>query len=249
MTEGQDKSQPLIEHLIELRTRIIYSAYIIFCGFLVSWFFSEQIFDIIRQPISPYLPDGLVFTAPMDKFIAHLKVSFLAGVIVTAPAWIYQVWRFIAPGLYRKERKYVVGFISFGTGLFLTGIAFVYFVVFPMAFKFLMTFGGSADKPMITIGEYLSFFFITAMAFGAAFEIPLILTVLGMMGIIDHKFLASKRRVAILILAVISAVITPPDALSMILMLIPLIFLYEMSILLVKFFGAQTSLYQEARRS
>lgn len=234
-----DVSQTLVDHLTELRFRLVRSAYGILAGFGACWFFSEKLFDIIRKPIQPYLENshgGLIYTAPMDKFVAHLKVSFLAAVIVSSPLWLYQVWKFIAPGLYAKEKKYGVGFIFFGTILFAMGTAFVYFFVFPMAFHFLMTFGGQTDQPMITIDAYLSFFITTTLVFGLAFEMPLILLILGLMGVIDNKFLSTKRRYAIVVLAVISAVITPPDALSMIMMLVPLCLLYELSIWLVYWF-------------
>ena len=235
-----DPGQTLIDHLTELRTRLIYSAYAILAGFGLCWAFSEQLFDIIRRPIQPYLENshgGLIYTAPMDKFVAHLKVSFLAAVILSSPFWLYQVWKFIAPGLYAKEKKYAAGFIGFGTVLFCTGVAFVYFFVFPMAFHFLMTFGGATDQPMITIEAYLSFFTTTTLVFGLAFEMPLILLILGMMGVINAQFLSEKRRYAIVAMAALSAVITPPDALSMIMMLIPLCMLYEISIILVRWFA------------
>lgn len=228
------ENQTLVEHLTELRTRIIYVFLGVFVGFLASWMFSERIFDIVRVPIEPYLPTGgLVFTAPMDKFMAHIKVSLLSGVILSSPYWIYQIWKFIAPGLYQNEKKFGYFFIFFGSTLFLTGAAFVYYVVYPMAFKFLMTFGGEADKPMITINEYLSFFTTTTLVFGLAFEMPLILSILGKLGIVDRGFLRRFRRYAIVILAAASALFTPPDVISMVLMMIPMLALYEISVLLV----------------
>jgi sec-independent protein translocase protein TatC len=214
---------------------------VVFAGFLACWGFSEGLFDIIRLPIQPHLEvGGLVFTGVMDKFLAHLKVSFLGGIILTSPLWIYQIWRFIAPGLYKEEKRYGVVFILSGTLLFLAGVAFVYFVVYPMAFEFLMGFGGETDKPMITISEYLSFFTTTTLVFGLAFEMPLILTILGIMGIIDADFLAGFRRYAIVLLAALSAIFTPPDVISMGLMMIPMVGLYELSIILVKVFGAKS---------
>lgn len=242
MSEETEGQQSLIEHLSELRDRLIRSLVFVFIGFLISWAFSDLIFDIIRTPIQPHLATeskGLVFTAPMDKFLAHLKISFLAGVIISCPFWIYQVWMFVAPGLYSHEKKYAASFISFGTVLFLAGVSFVYFIVFPMAFEFLMNFGGGTDQPMITISDYISFFVTTTLVFGLAFEMPLIITVLGMMGVVDHHFLAAKRRYAIVILAAMSAILTPPDIISMVLMMIPMILLYESSVILVRIFGAK----------
>lgn len=238
-----DEGQSLVEHLTELRTRLFRSLVGVAIGFGACWGFSEYLFDFIRQPIAPYLnPNmgGLVFTAPMDKFLAHIKVSFLAGIILTCPFWIYQLWMFIAPGLYAKEKKFGAYFIVSGSVLFLTGVSFVYFVVYPMAFKFLMGFGGQTDQPMITISEYLSFFTTTTIVFGLAFEMPLILAILGMMGVIDHEFLRSKRRYAIVLLAALSAILTPPDVISMVLMMAPMVLLYETSIVLVRLLGRPT---------
>ncbi|MCB0356481.1 MAG: twin-arginine translocase subunit TatC [Bdellovibrionales bacterium] len=233
--EGNDT---LIGHLTELRKRLINITLIVLLGFFASWYFSSQIFDLIRAPILPYLPEGgLVFTAPMDKFMAHIKVALIASIIVTCPLWLYQIWLFVAPGLYKNEKKLGIGFLFFDSLLFITGVSFVYFVVYPMAFKFLMLFGGETDKPMITISAYLSFFTTTTLVFGLAFEMPLILTVLGMFGIVSSDFLISKRRYAIVILAALSAVFTPPDVISMLLMMVPMLLLYELSILLVKAFA------------
>jgi sec-independent protein translocase protein TatC len=228
-------SQSFIEHLVDLRTCIIRSAWIIIIGFAVCVYFSDKIFDIIRAPIVPYLgpSGGLVFTAPIDKFTSYLKVSFMAGAIITCPAWLYQVWLFVAPGLYKKEKKMAAYFIFFGSLLFAVGVLFVYKIVYPMAFKYLLTFGGTVDKPMITITEYLSFFITTTLIFGLAFEMPLILAVLAAMGVVDDTMLRSKRRVAYMIIAVVAAVITPPDAISMLSMLGPMILLYEISIIIV----------------
>lgn len=242
MNHETEKEQDLIEHLTELRHCLVWSLGFVLLGFFGCWGFSEKIFDIIRVPIAPYLPDGgFIFTGPMDKFLAHIKVCLLAGIIISSPFWMYQVWKFISPGLYKNEKKYALSFISFGTFLFLTGVSFVYFVVYPMAFKFLMMFGGTTDKGMITIEKYLSFFTTTTLVFGVAFELPLILTILGMMGIISHQFLIEKRRYAIVLLAALSAMFTPPDVISMFAMLTPLVILYEISIILVRMFAPKES--------
>ena len=229
------ESQSFFEHLHDLRVMIVRILWILLLGCIVTFYFDKEIFDIIRAPIAPYLPNqGLVFTGPVDKFVANIKVCFLGSAVMTCPLWLYQVWLFIAPGLYKHEKKLAVYFIFFGTLLFSAGTLFVYKLIFPMAFKYLLTFGGTTDTPMITINEYLEFFMMTTLVFGLAFEMPLILVVLGMTGIIDDKFLKAQRRTAVMVLAVLSAVVTPPDALSMLSLLAPLLFLYEVSIVLVR---------------
>ncbi len=243
MSNEEEAPQTLVEHLSDLRKCLLRSVIAVVVGFCVCWMFRNQLFEIIKQPIAPFLKDGsLVFTGPMDNFLAHIKISLLASIILSCPFWIYQVWLFIAPGLYEKEKKYGIAFIFSGSFLFLLGVSFVYFIVYPMAFDFLMNFGGSGNTaPMITISEYLSFFTTTTLVFGAAFEMPLVLTILGILGVIDHHFLASKRRYAIVILAALSAMITPPDVISMFAMLVPLSLLYELSIFLVKVLGDKGS--------
>ncbi len=226
--------QTLTDHLTDLRNCLVKSAYGVVVGTLLCWMFSEKMFDIIRAPIAPYLETGgLVFTNPMDKFMAHIKLAFMGGVMVSCPVWLYQLWSFIAPGLYANEKKYTITFITAGSGLFASGVLFVYFVVFPAAFHFLLTFGGTADKPMITISEYLSFFITTTLVFGAAFELPLVIVLLGMIGVVNSTMLREKRRYAIVAIAAVAAVVTPPDLLSMLLLLIPMWGFYEISILIV----------------
>lgn len=243
-TSSESPSQPrashmsLVEHITELRYRLIRCLMAIFIGTLICWAFSDFIFNIIRAPIAPYLPTGgLVFTGPLDKFLAHIKLSFICGMMISAPAWLYQFWQFIAPALYRNEKKYVGGFVLAGTIQFILGILFCYFIVFPMAFKFLMTFGGSIDKPMITINQYLGFFTHTAILFGLTFEMPVVITFLGVIGVVNKAFLKKYRRYAIVGMAVLSAIAAPPDALSMILLLVPLWLMYDISVFLVGVLG------------
>lgn len=239
MSDSNDPNTPLpgqtlIEHLTELRDRLVKAAWAIFLGGILCWIFNEQLFEVIRRPImETKLLDALVFTHPVDSFMAHVKVAVLGGIILTCPVWLYQAWQFVAPGLYAHERRYSVIFIFAGTLLFAIGVCFAYFLVLPAAFHFLLSFGGGADKPMITIKEYFSFFTTMMLVFGFAFELPLVFVILGAIGIVDAKFLREKRRIMIVVFAVVSAIITPPDAASMLMLLVPLCVLYEISILLV----------------
>lgn len=222
----------LVEHLTELRYRLIRALQGIVIGSVIGIYYSEFLMALIRKPILPYLgaDGGLVFTGVMDKFMAHLKVGALSGVILSCPYWLYHLWKFISPGLYKNERRYALGFILSGTVLFSMGVAFVYYFVYPIAFEYLMGFGGNIDKPMITIDEYLGFFVITTLMFGLSFELPLVLLILAMLGVVDSAFLKQQRRYAVVILAVVAALLTPPDVISMTMMLIPLCLLYESSI-------------------
>ncbi len=241
MSAAESAETTLLDHLTELRQRLIRSALAVMATTIVCWIFSEQIFDIVRAPIVKVMSannfgEGLVFTAPMDKFMAHLKVSLFGGIVLSCPIWLYQLWQFVAPGLYKEERLYGKVFVLAGSALFLLGVSFVYFLVYPLTFDYLLNFGGGVDRPMITIDHYLSFFFVTTLVFGLAFELPLVLSLLGAMGIITKDFMRSKRRYAVVVLAILSALITPPDLISMIMLLIPLMGLYEISILSVGFF-------------
>ncbi|MBV2167399.1 MAG: twin-arginine translocase subunit TatC [Bdellovibrio sp.] len=243
--ELDSKAQSLYEHLAELRKRLINCAYILVIATGICYGFSEKIFNFVRAPIAPYLPGGgLIYTGPLDKFIAHLKLAFVCGILVSCPFWLYQVWKFIAPGLYAKERRYTLGFILSGTGLFLLGALFSYYIALPMAFQFLMTFGGDIDKPMISIDQYMGFFTQMCLMFGVAFELPLVIVVLGMLGIVSQAFLKKNRRYAIMTIAVIAAVITPPDLLSMVMMLAPMWLLFEISVVIVGVFENKRDLAQ-----
>lgn len=251
MTETPNQEfEGFIFHLEELRKRVLYSLIFIGIVFCFTWSYSAEIFDLIRKPIAPFLETaggGLVFTGVMDKFMAHLKVSFLSALILSCPVWLYQAWKFIAPGLYQHEKRYGASFIIAGSFLFLSGVFFVYYFVYPVTFDFLMNFGGDTDKPLITISDYISFFIMTTLMFGLVFELPLVIVILGMMGIIDAKFLRSKRRFAMVGLAILAAIATPtPDALSMMIMMAPLAVLYEISIFFVAWFGKKQKDAEEA---
>ncbi|MBC7742703.1 MAG: twin-arginine translocase subunit TatC [Bdellovibrionaceae bacterium] len=236
-SQDEEKNMSLVEHLGELRYRVVRAGLGIFVGMCFCWGFSEKLFNLIRKPIEPYLPDGgLVFTAPIDKFMAHIKISLVGGALLSSPFWLYHFWKFVSPALYKNEKRIAAGFVFFGTLQFALGIAFSYFIVLPMAFKFLMTFGGTIDKPMITIDHYLGFFTQTAIIFGLAFEMPVVISFMGLAGIVSQRFLREKRRYAVMVITATSAIAAPPDALSMVLLMVPLWFLYEISIFVVGVF-------------
>ena len=233
-----------LSHLKDLRGCVLRSLFFIILGFAVSWAFSEFIFDIVRRPITPYLKtasQGLIFLSPVEKFFSHIQVSFLSGLIISSPLWLYQAWKFVAPGLYRKERFYGLFFVICGSLLFVAGTCFVYFIVFPLAFNFLFHFGGNQDVAMISIREYISFFTTISFAFGFVFQLPLILLFLSFLNLVTGQSLAKYRRHAIVIMAVLCAIITPPDVVSMLLMMVPLLLLYELSVFLIKISSRESS--------
>ena len=230
-------SMSLIDHLGELRNRLILCFVIVTSFAGVCWFFKTSILHFIAEPLSPYLSSSsgkLIFTAPMDEFLAHIKISIFGGLVLGFPFLIYQVWRFIAPGLYKKEKKLILLFSFLGSLLFFLGMAFVYYIIYPLSFRFLM--GGGSAEAFISIREYLSFFVQTSLAFGFLFEAPLIVMVLVFAEVLSIETLKQYRRHALVLIALLSAVLTPPDVLSMLFLMIPLYFLYEISILTSSFF-------------
>lgn len=230
--------QTLTDHLSELRDRLIKSAYGILVMMVVAWNFREKVLEYIIHPVQSYVPNGkLIYLSPTDMFMAHIKVTAMLGIILSCPIWLYQLWKFISPGLYAHEKKYSIAFIGSGVALFLLGSGFCYFLVLPAALKFLLEFGSDVGQAMLTLSEYLSFFVTMILVFGAAFEMPLIIVLLGLFGIVDQNFLREKRRYAVVILAIAAAIVTPPDLLSMLLLLVPLCVLYEISILVVGIVG------------
>lgn len=166
-----------------------------------------------------------------------MKVAFIAGIILTSPFVLFQVWAFVAPGLYRDEKRYVIPFVAAGSFFFMLGILFAYFVAIPVVFKFLLGYATDFIKPMPSMKEYLSFSIKFLLAFGLVFEFPVVLVLLARIGVVDAKTMARHRKYAILLIFIFAAVMTPPDIISQLLMAIPLMGLYELSILLSKIFG------------
>jgi len=186
----------------------------------------------INQPIAPYLTTTngkLIFISPFEKFFAYLWLSLFAGFVLSSPFWFYQIWKFISPGLYKNERKLGLVFVSMAVGLFLSGVLFVYFVVYPFSFRFLLQFGGD-ELPYISLKPYLSFFLRTAFVFGIVFELPLFLLGALKLKLLSPQQLKQARPYVIVLIAFLSALITPPDIFSMLFMMLPLYLLFESSI-------------------
>ena len=217
-------------HLLDLRGCIVKIIISIFIVSMVNFFLViDLILEFIKKPAVPYIT-SLIFTAPMDKFFSYLKLSLTAGIIIAAPYCFYQVWNFVKPGLYQKEKKYAILFSFVSSTLLILGVIFAYILVLPNAFKFFITFGGEAAVPLITISAYIDFFTKIILAFAFAFQLPLVLVFLSLIGVINHQILRKIRPYSYLGLSIISAILSPPDLLSMIFLLIPLILLYESSI-------------------
>lgn len=230
---------PLTEHLEELRRRIIICLIAVAVGFLVSYAFAQDIFDILTWPLVQAMPKGskLIYTSLQEAFVTYLKVSFFAGLFLAAPVVFYQIWKFIMPGLYPNERRYVLPFMLAACLFFLMGAAFAFFVAFPFGFRFFLSFTTENIQALPSMKEYLSLCMSLIIAFGAAFELPVVMFFLARMGIVNHKILSRHRKYAILIISIVAAVLTPPDVLSMAMLGIPLYLLYELSVMVTYVFG------------
>jgi sec-independent protein translocase protein TatC len=220
----------LMEHLDELRKRIVRSAIFLAIGFFAVWAFHDRFVGIIQAPLV-HIGKTLVFTHPMDPLNLDLQVSLVGGAILASPFILFQVWLFIAPGLYQKERRFVVPFMLATVFLFLTGAAFGYFYVLPGALKILIVDFGKNFTPMVTIEEYSSFFLSIILGLGISFEMPILIFFLALFGIVSPKFLWKNIRYAILAIFLVAAIITPsPDPWTMCIYAIPMLALYLIGI-------------------
>jgi sec-independent protein translocase protein TatC len=222
----------LIQHLEELRGRILRSLAALLVGFSVCFFFAKPIFRFLQRPILAYLPEGkkLVFLKVTDPFALYMKVAALAGLFLVLPYILYQVWRFIAPGLYRHEKRYSVPFILFGSFFFLAGGSFAYYVAFPYAVQFLINLGEDFE-PAITGPSYLSFLLTVILGMALMFELPVFILVLSQIGVVSPRFLLRQFRWAVLIIVAVAAVITPtPDIVTLSVFALPTIGLYLLGV-------------------
>jgi sec-independent protein translocase protein TatC len=222
--------------LRELRARLIKALLAIFPACLVAYEWSPEILSFLTKPLLRIMPEGqgLIATALPETFLIHLKLSLWSGLFLSSPFWLYQLWAFAAPGLYRKERKAIVRLAAMAFILLVLGAAFAYYTALPIGFKFLVGFGSSEVRILPAIGDYLSLTTTLLLSFGLAFELPLFLMFLASVGLVNSARLARFRPYAIVIIVTVAAFLTPPDVVSQILMSIPMLGLYELSLFLIR---------------
>jgi len=234
-----------VSHLIELRQRLINSLIFLSALFLICYYFSEYIYGFLVDPYAQAVKNDdierrLIFTALQETFLTYLKVSFFAAFFMTSPFILIQIWKFIAPGLYQHEKSAIVPYLIVTPVLFLLGGMLVYYLIMPLAIKFFLSFessGLSTNLPIqleAKVNEYLSLVMKLIFAFGLSFQLPVVLSLLARIGFIDSKFLKERRKYVVVIIFAAAAILTPPDPVTQIGLAIPLLILYELSILSVK---------------
>lgn len=222
----------LFDHLDELRKRIMYALIGLAVTFVPCWIYVQDIFDFLARPILNFLPEGqkLAFLGVTDPFILYFKVAALAAVFLASPFLLYQVWGFVAPGLYRKEKLYALPFVLFATLFFLAGGAFAYYIAFPFAVQFLLGMG-QHFQAVITIERYFGFLLTVILGLGLMFELPILILLLAIIGVVTPRFLVKYFRHAVVIIFIIAAIITPtPDVINLCLFAVPAILLYLLGV-------------------
>ena len=246
MNDKKNKESSFVDHLTELRSRLLKSIIYIFIFFVISYTFAENIYSFLVQPYADAVKGDelnrrLIFTALHETFITYLKVAFFAAVFVGSPILLTQVWKFIAPGLYKNEKKALLPYLVATPTLFLLGGMLVYYLVMPLAIKFFLSFETSAQLNTLPIqleakvNEYLSLIMRLIFAFGLSFQLPILLSLLARVGFIDSNYLKKRRKYVVVIIFAVAAVLTPPDPITQIGLGIPLLILYELSIISVKY--------------
>jgi len=245
MDEPKVSQSSFVEHLTELRSRLVKSIIYLLIFFLISYFFAENIYSFLVSPYAEAVKDDgvnrrMIFTALHETFITYLKVAFFAAMFVASPIILTQIWKFVAPGLYKNEKKALLPYLIATPTLFLFGGMLVYYLIMPLAIKFFLTFETSANITNLPIqleakvNEYLSLIMRLIFAFGISFQLPVLLSLLARVGFIDSKYLRERRKYVVVIIFAVAAVLTPPDPITQIGLGIPLLILYELSILSVK---------------
>ena len=243
-----------LEHLEELRVRLIHVVAALVVGFIVCWNFHDRLFLFLTSPLRKAYPQvEFIFTSPSEALMLHMKMSFFVGIFVAAPYVLYQVWAFIAPGLYSHEKAYALPFILAGTFFFLAGAAFGHYFLFPLTFRFMVGFGGPGMKFLPKVGEYYTFYSWFLLGLGLVFQLPVIIFVVARIGLVTPGFLMRNFKYAILIAFTVSAIITPtPDVVTQSLLALPMLGLYLLGVGVAWMFGrprraAETETSVEAR--
>jgi sec-independent protein translocase protein TatC len=230
-----------LEHLEDLRKRLWYSFLAIFIAVVPAWLFSKDVYGLLSKPVTQYLPEGtkMAYTSLTAPFMLYIKVSFLTALFVTAPFIFLQLWYFVAPGLYQKEKKYVVPFVLFTSVFFFIGAAFGYFVVFPWACRFFLSLGQDFD-PVLKVDEYFSLSLRVLLGIALVFELPTLVFFLSKIGLITSRWMVKNFKYAVLAVFIIAAVITPtPDMVTQSILAIPMLALYGLGIVIAFFFGRE----------
>ncbi|HXL39552.1 MAG TPA: twin-arginine translocase subunit TatC, partial [Myxococcales bacterium] len=240
-TPEDDVQLSLRDHLMELRKRLKWALIWLMLGFGASYYWSQQIFHFMMQPVFAALPEGeraLHFASSVEPFIIYLKVGLYSGLFVSSPFIFWQIWMFVAPGLYRRERRKIAPFVLAATVFFVAGAAFCYLVILPPAFQFLINTAGPDIKPVLMMDEQLGLVMMMLLAFAIIFELPMVLTLFAMMGVVDYKFLSKYRRHAIIVNVIVAAFVTPTgDPFNLALMALPMMVCYELGVLGARIFG------------
>jgi len=247
---NEEEKLPFTSHLDELRTRLIRVFIAVGVGFVIAFGFKEYLFDILVHPLVNVMKEGetLIYTGLPEAFFTYLKVAFLTGLMVASPLILYQFWMFVAPGLYKNERRMMVPIVVLSSFFFVGGALFGYFVVFPWGFKFFLGFATETIRPLPSMKEYFGFSAKLLLAFGLVFELPLVLTFMAKLGIVSVEFLKKNRKYALLLFFAGAAILTPPDVVTQVLMALPLMVLYEVSIVGAKIFGKKKPEPEEAEQ-
>ena len=235
-------SMPFLEHLEELRRRLIRCVIAVVIMAVAALYFSNELMHLIIKPMGDTPLHNIQVTG---TFVAYMKVSLITGVVAALPIIFYQMWAFVAPGLYRREKSAILPLIFISTLLFAIGGVFCYMVVLPIALNFLIGFGGEEIIDTITISSYINFAGLMILAFGFSFQMPILAYFLGKMGIVSASFLGKGRRYAVVIILAVGAIITPPDVFSQVLLAVPLYFLYEISIIVVRIVQPKRKMLEE----
>jgi len=233
-----DSKAPLLDHLIELRRRLLWCVATLAVAFFASLYFAKDIFALLVQPLLAAGQGKLIYTDVFEAFFAEVKVAMFAALMISFPVLATQIWRFVAPGMYAKEKRAFLPFLLITPFFFAGGAAFAYYLAMPWALEFLLGYqgnvGGITQEALPGVGNYLAFVTRFLFGFGVAFLMPVLLMVLERAGIVTREQLAGSRRYALVASAAVSAVLTPPDAISMLMMLVPLYALYELAILAIR---------------